>query len=203
MANKHSQLEKTFNLPSMDELDAEDIEEIESNSEEIVFDEDEDGASYEELQQRVQALNKEIQQYDSMSEISADTIKKYNEHVDELHLLAKNGYEEVFSAALTLDPAQGSKFLAGAAKLLEIALRSKNSTMEKQIEMAKLQIQREKMLNETRGNRISDIDPEDEELPEGGRPGENGGIVYNRNDLVKKRRDASNKDTDVKGDDVP
>lgn len=205
MTNKHSQLHKTFNLPELDELDDDEITNIdESNEYDSEEDDDDQGPSYEELNDRVSKLNQEIERYGAMTEISSDTISRYNDDVDKLHKLAKDGYEEVFSAALTLDPAQGSKFLAGAAKLLEIALRSKNSTMDKQIEMAKLQLQREKMLNERKTPTMTITPGDEDELPKGGRPGENGGVIYSRNELIRQRREANKSDDDsIDGDDVP
>lgn len=208
MSRKHAQLEKTFNLPSLEDLDDDEMDEVDEDVEndEDGFDfEEEDTSSYSELQDKVSELSKEIKKYEGMNDIPPEVIKKYNSHVDDLYSLAKDGYEEIFTAALTLEPAQGAKFLNGAAKLLEIALRSKNSSMDKQIEMAKLQIQREKMLNESKNKpNMSDItdDDDEDELPKNGRPGENGGVVYNRNDIIRQFNEKKKTD-DKDGDDLP
>lgn len=194
MAKRHEQLEKTFNLPSLSELTDEEIEQVDDDD---IDDEVEE--TYDELQKKIKDMSKKISEYDNMSNISSSVTKKYNEDIDELHNLAKNGYQEIFNAALTMDPTHGSKYLNGAAKLLEIAVRSKNSSMEKQIDMAKLQLEREKMLRNN-NRAIKDLSDIDEEDATDYGTGENGGRVYDRNEIIRNMQNNSRTEEN-KGDD--
>lgn len=181
MSKRHKQLEETFNLPSLEELDDEVVEDDEEDDIEL---------SGKELEDHIDSLKKELASYDDIGMISTKNTENYNRDIDELYKTAKDGYTEIFNAALVMEPAQGAKFLNGAAKLLEIALRSKNSSMEKQLDMAKLQLEREKMnKGKTTPKDISD-DEDDYESTNYGE-GENGGKIFDRNELVeemKKRR---------------
>lgn len=186
MTRRHEQLEKTFNLPSLSDLTDEEIEDVEDVEDEDYEDYEDTNESYEDLRRRVESMSKKLSEYDSIGELSSSVTKKYNEDIDSLHRMAKEGYEEIFTAALTMDPAHGSKFLSGAAKLLELALRSKNSSIEKQLDMAKLQLEREKMHRHGKPMKaIADIDDEDEDATSYG-VGENGGPIYDRNEIIRQ-----------------
>lgn len=197
MANRYEQLEKTFNLPSLSELSDDDVDELEDES---LDDEDENYSeeSYDELREQVEKMSRKLKEYDNMGELSSQVTKKYNEDIDALHNIAKNGYEEIFTAALTMDPAHGSKFLNGAAKLLEIAVRSKNASIDKQLDMAKLQLEREKLLRNTSksNRRPTDIEGEnDDDMPSYG-VGENGGTIYDRNEIIRQYQEKNQDDSD-------
>ena len=179
MSKRHKQLEETFNLPSLDDLDEND--EIED------LDEDDVELSGKELEEHIENLKKELASYDEIGMISTKNTENYNRDIDDLYKTAKDGYTEIFNAALVMEPAQGAKFLNGAAKLLEIALRSKNSSMEKQLDMAKLQLEREKM---NKGRSVpKDINDEEEDYDATNYgEGDNGGQIYDRNELVEKMK---------------
>lgn len=179
MSKRHKQLEETFNLPSLEELDEDDdIDEDEDDEVEL---------SGDELEERIAELKKELAAYDDFGAISTKNTENYNKDIDELYKTAKDGYTEIFSAALAMEPAQGAKFLNGAAKLLEIALRSKNSSMEKQLDMAKLQLEREKMQKGKSVPKDINDDDDDYEATNYGE-GDNGGKIFDRNELVERMK---------------
>lgn len=190
MSKRHKQLEETFNLPSLNELDEDD--EIEESGLEEPEEDD--------VNDQIDALEKQLAQYEQYNDISLETTKKYNEDIDTLYNTAKDGYEEIFQAALAMEPAHGAKFLNGAAKLLEIALKSKNSSMEKQIDMAQLQLQREKMYRDGKAKPPQDItDDEGEYETTDYGTGDNGGKIYDRNELMDQMRKRKN---DIDHDDT-
>lgn len=187
MSKRHKQLEKSFGLPSLEELDDDELDEVdEDDSEEY-----EEELSTDELENKIRSLQKKLSTQEELGEITVENTVKYNSDVDELYQKAKDGYDEIFQAALSMEPSQGAKFLNGAAKLLEIALKSKNSTMEKQLEMAKLQLDREKMQQGAKPKNPRDI--EDMEDDEGDDEEE---YVYDRNELISKfaKRNKDSKD---------
>lgn len=184
MNKRHKKLEETFNLPSLDELDDDELDDLDD------VDDNDDDLSQDELESKIDELHKQLAEYDELSQISVKTTEKYNEDIDELYTTAKDGYNEIFQAALAMEPAHGAKFLNGAAKLLEIALRSKNSSMDKQLDMAKLQLEREKMYNSGKGRPPQDVSETDSEYDTGDYGyGENGGKMYDRNELIEQMRD--------------
>ena len=190
MSKRHEQLEKTFNLPSLDELNDDEIDELDDYED----DESEEKLTQEELEAKIKSLQTELTKYDEMGEISVKNTEKYNKDIDNLYETARDGYTEIFQAALAMEPAHGAKFLSGATKLLEIALRSKNSSMEKQLDMAKLQLEREKLYN-GRTSKPKDIEDGEDGYDTGDYGyGENGGKVYDRNELIDQMKNKNKKD---------
>ena len=192
MSKRHKPLEDTFNLPSLDELN-EDFDESDDDEE---YDDYDGELSGKELEEHIANLKKELAAYDEIGMISTKNTENYNKDIDELYKTAKDGYTEIFNAALVMEPAQGAKFLNGAAKLLEIALRSKNSSMEKQLDMAKLQLERERMnKGKSVPKDINDSDDEENYDATNYGKGDNGGNVYDRNELVERMKNKNkNKD---------
>lgn len=182
MSKRHKKLSETFNLPDLEDLNEDEEQEVDEDEGYM-----EDGHSDEDLHDKIDTLKKELEVFEGVGEITASNTKKYNEDIDTLYKTASDGYQEIFDAALAMEPSQGAKFLNGAAKLLEIALKSKNSSMEKQLDMAKLQLKREEMYN-NKPRRTTDISDSDDAAgdAEDYGVGDNGHKIYDRNDLISQ-----------------
>lgn len=210
---RYGPIDKSLNLPPLediknslneddeDHLDDDDLQDEDDGfNYDYEFEEDSTNneLSYEDLQEKIKKLNSEIEEKSTVDETNSKITEQYHKDVNELFNTAQDDYKEVFQAALAMEPNHGAKFLQGATKLLELALRSKNSTMDKQLEIAKLQLSREKMIrnekNKKQPNLISPTEEDDEEGTNYGY-GDNGGKIMDRNELLqrsKKKNDSDN-----------
>ena len=158
MSNK-TPLEETFNLPSIDDINKEfsneNIENSKDETEELddmkdYLAEIENSDWDEDEIENPEALKKQIaetqRKLDELEEQKRQlkSLKKYHTDVDNIHQTAMNKFDEIMTVAMTMEANAGSKYLASATKLLDIALNAKNSAMDREIEMAKLQLRKEK-----------------------------------------------------------
>ena len=207
--SKKTPLEEAFDLPSIDEINSkfsdESIKNSEDQDEEVEDSEIDDMKDYlKELEnsdwdeddiQNPEELKKQIAQtqkkLDTLEEQKRQlkSLTKYHQDVDSIHAIAMDKFDEIMTVALTMEASAGSKYLASATKLLDIALSAKNSSMDREIEMAKLQLRKEKQdhdINKPKtkdlgyGSYSSDDDENDDEdnLEEHGE-------VFDRNALLR------------------
>lgn len=173
--DKRTPIERTLDLPSLkeineavdnenpdksnsnnasveDDLDSYDDEDFISQYASDDFDEDDSytpNYTPEEakaIQQELMRSKKEIQKIKDL-EYQNEIIKKYDEDVKDIHKKAINNFEDIMATALNMEPSQGSKYLSAATKLLETALSAKNSSFDRHLKMAELQLEREKENN--------------------------------------------------------
>lgn len=170
--SKKTPLEETFNLPSIEEINKqfsnENIEKSKDESEEIddmkdYLSEIEDSDWDEDEIEDPEALKKQISEtqkkLDELEEQKRQlkSLKKYHTDVDSIHKTAMDKFDEIMTVALTMEANAGSKYLASATKLLDIALSAKNSAMDREIEMAKLQLRKEKQDHDMNKPKTKDI----------------------------------------------
>jgi hypothetical protein len=89
------------------------------------------------------------------------------------------------TVALSMEANAGSKYLASATKLLDIALSAKNSAMDREIEMAKLQLRKEKQDYDMKKANPKDIPYDDDEGDERSEDEDGNEVLYSRDELLK------------------
>lgn len=201
--SKKTPLEETFNLPSMEELTSEfsneKIESQDDNEENDVdmsdylseltdgeWDED-DIDDPEELKKQIASTKRKIQELENHTR-QYEHLKKYHRDVNEIHTTAMTKFDEIMTVALTMEANAGSKYLASATKLLDIALNAKNTAMDREIEMAKLQLRKEKQdhdMNKPKTKFVSSSDAHQDDAEEGSGDSEDDeAVVYDRNAIL-------------------
>lgn len=202
MSNK-TPLEETFNLPSIEEINEEfSSENIEKTSEKDSDDELDDMKDYlkeledsdwdedqiddpEKLKKQIADTQRKLDELEEQKR-QLKSLKKYHSDVDEIHKTAMNKFDEIMTVALAMEANAGSKYLASATKLLDIALSAKNSAMDREIEMAKLQLRKEKQDHDMNKPKTKDIGyGSNDDYDESGDEGDgNSEEVFDRNTLL-------------------
>jgi len=193
-------LEETFNLPSIDDInksfsheaiehtevdDDDDMKDYLKELEESDWD-DEQIDNPEELKKQIAATQKKLKEFEEQKR-QLQSLRKYHADVDNIHATAMSKFDEIMTVALSMEANAGSKYLASATKLLDIALNAKNSAMDREIEMAKLQLRKEKQDYDMKKGSPKDI-PYDEDDEDGGdRMEDDDGneVLYSRDELLK------------------
>ena len=207
--DKRTPLEKTLNLPSIEELNENFSNEAIENSsgpeddelyiedlEDFGWDEKDMDLDPETLKAQIVETQRKIAQLKDSARHERH-LKSYHRDVDSIHQKAMEKFEEIMSVALTMEANAGSKYLASATKLLDIALSAKNSAMDRELEMAKLQLRKEKQDHDMYRKDPKDIDAstsegvDESEVDQGG--------TFDRNSLVESfivsdTEDSSDKD---------
>lgn len=199
--SKRTPLEETFNLPSLDEInhmfdkgmnETLNIDEDDSLDDFVSLAEyeddtsDEDVDNTEDLKKHISETRQKIIEQKNQ-ERQLEHLKKYHKDIDSIHSTALAKFEDIMSVAMAMEASAGSKYLASAAKLLDIALSAKNSAMDRELEMAKLQLRKEKQdhdMNKPKSKTVygtHSVGESDEE--DDGR--DDVGEVYDRNELLK------------------
>lgn len=201
MSNK-TPLEETFNLPSIDEINKEfsneNIENSKDDSEELDdmkdylaeiensdWDEDE-MEDPESLKKQIAETQRKLDELEEQKR-QLKSLKKYHTDVDSIHKTAMDKFDEIMTVAMTMEANAGSKYLASATKLLDIALNAKNSAMDREIEMAKLQLRKEKQDHDMNKPKTKDIgygSNSGYDESEGGDDDHDSSEVFDRNALL-------------------
>jgi len=198
MSNK-TPLEETFNLPSIEDINKEFSNENIENSKDDDTDELDDMKDYlaeledsdwdenemenpEDLKKQIAETQKKLNELEEQKR-QLKSLRKYHSDVDNIHTTAMNKFDEIMTVAMTMEANAGSKYLASATKLLDIALNAKNSAMDREIEMAKLQLRKEKQDHDMNKPKTKDVYYEDGDTPpqEGS---EGAGEEFDRNQLL-------------------
>lgn len=206
--SKKTPLEETFNLPSIEELNEEltndkitQFENDKDHNEDFESEEDDfkdeldipDGETISK-DEAIELYNQTKQKLLSLENESSKKLKNYDKDVTGIHTTAIDNFEKLMLAALNMEAAHGSKYLMAATKLLDIALSSKNSMMDKQIELLKLQLRKEKQdfdMNQSKNSGVvlprSDVEDDDPESEEEEVEG-----TYDRNEILREFSDRNN-----------
>lgn len=168
--DKRTPLEQSLNLPSIDDINEkfnnEAIEASDDSDEDDPYIEDFEDFGWDEKDMALdpEALKKQIAETQSkIAQLKEQKrheqhLKSYHKDVDSIHEKAMDKFEEIMSVALTMEANAGSKYLASATKLLDIALNAKNAGMDRELEVAKLQLRKEKQDYEMYRKNPKDID---------------------------------------------
>lgn len=144
-----SPLEEAFNLPSINEIQNEmddDKDEIDIELEDETDSIDDVTMTEDELAASLNSLNSKLSEVSDIGlprEVTS-TMDDYMDNINEIHSLALGKFKDLIDGVLAMEASQGAKFLVGAVKLLDIAKDAQNSSMDRVMRMAKLQIEREK-----------------------------------------------------------
>lgn len=197
MSNK-TPLEETFNLPSIDDInktfsqeaienaeddDSDDMKDYLKDLEDSDWD-DEEIDNPEELKKQIAATQKKLKEFEEQKR-QLQSLRKYHADVDNIHATAMSKFDEIMTVALSMEANAGSKYLASATKLLDIALSAKNSAMDREIEMAKLQLRKEKQDYDMKKANPKDIPYDDDEGDERSEDEDGNEVLYSRDELLK------------------
>lgn len=199
MTKKTTPLEETFNIPSIDEINNSFSNEAIESSSEPEDDELNDVKDYlqelndsdwddsdipdsEELKKQIASTQKKLKEIEEQKR-QLKSLKKYHTDVDDIHSTAMTKFDEIMTVALNMEASAGSKYLASATKLLDIALNAKNSAMDREIEMAKLQLRKEKQDHDMGRSNPKDI-PYDDNEEESGENDIGSERTYSRSELL-------------------
>lgn len=144
---EQSPLEKTFNLPSLEDIDNElkgedDLDAI-------------DGVemSEQEFNTQLSSINSDLEEL-KRSEIDLaliENISEYNRNMSDIHDKAITNFQDIMATVMAMEPSHGAKFLVGATKLLEIAKDAQNTSLDRLIRLSKLEMEKEKHKAEMKG----------------------------------------------------
>lgn len=196
--DKRSPLEQSLNLPSIDDInenfnnEAIEASKDDDSNEDGLYIEDFENFGWDESEMDLdpEALKKQIAETQSKIKQLKEQkrheqhLKSYHKDVDDIHTKAMDKFEEIMSVALTMEANAGSKYLASATKLLDIALSAKNAGMDREIEMAKLQLRKEKQDYEMYRKNPRDIEGGPESSDGESDDDDGDGETFDRNALV-------------------
>lgn len=153
MTNK-TPLEDAFNLPSLKDIEQEMTDDLETEFPEDADFADSGEMTAEEYQRSIANLKAQLSDAKEASMTTMmvnDSAERYQEKMNEIHAVAMEKFAELFDGILSMEVTAGAKFLAGAAKMLDIAKDAQNSSMDRIINLAKLQMANEKHNKEIKG----------------------------------------------------
>ena len=202
MSGKKTPLEETFDLPSIEDLNKnfskeniesapdddsdehDDMKDYLKELEDADWDED-DIDDPETLKKQIAETQRKLREFEEQKR-QLQSLKRYHSHVDNIHTTAMAKFDELMIVALSMEANAGSKYLASATKLLDIALNAKNSAMDREIEMAKLQLRKEKQDYDMKKANPKDIPYNDS--PDAEHENDDGektdAVVYSRSELL-------------------
>lgn len=196
-------LEKSFNLPSLNEIEKELNQELNVDDDEFNEEETEDttNLSEEDILKTINTLNnsmKETRQDGIPKEVS-EAMRGYVDKMSDIHEIALTNFQELIDGILAMEASQGAKFLAGAVKLLDIAKDAQNSSMDRVTKMARLQIEKEKHDAEMNGlvkkpKTIGDSNIVSTNNGEDSTNSEDVVLVEDRNTILERIRNKNNND---------
>lgn len=105
---------------------------------------------------------------------------EHAEEMDEVYTKAMRVHEELKDLGFNIEAKHAGSIMGPAAQFLEMAMKAANSKHDSRMKAAKLRMEREKLDHELRKNQTDGVIEGDASAP--------GGIVADRNDLMKKLR---------------
>lgn len=156
--DKRTPLEETFDLPPIDDIVNEQNSLVDDTDSEYEDDyQDDDDTIYdeidnapvmteEELARSIQHYNqaiKEVRQVGLPVSVTKD-MTEYSKNMSEIHTAAMEHFNDLMASIMSMEAGVGSKYLAGAVKLLDIAKDAQNTSIDRVMRLQKLQMEREK-----------------------------------------------------------
>lgn len=154
--DKRTPLEETFDLPPIDDIvnEQNSLDDVDSDYEDddyqddTIYDEIDNAPvmTEEELARSIQHYNQAIQEVRQVGlpvSVTKD-MTEYSKNMTEIHTAAMEHFNDLMASIMSMEAGVGSKYLAGAVKLLDIAKDAQNTSIDRVMRLQKLQMEREK-----------------------------------------------------------